>query len=179
MSKVLLHVCCAPCSTHSVEVLKEHYAVTFFFTNSNIYPASEYRKRLEEVRRFASACTVPLIEDVYDHKAWLTHIAGLEHEPEKGKRCIKCFEFNLGRTAAYARQNGFDYFTTTLSISPHKHSRTIFDIGRHLGNFLCIDFKKKDGFRHSTELSKKHNLYRQEYCGCEFSLRDRQERDGN
>jgi predicted adenine nucleotide alpha hydrolase (AANH) superfamily ATPase len=155
----------------------DQYDVTFFYTNSNIYPESEYLQRLEEVRRFAAVCDVQLIEDVYDHEAWLTHIAGLEHEPEKGKRCVKCFEFNLGRTAAYAQQNGFDYFTTTLSISPHKHSRTIFDIGTRLGNFLGIDFKKKDGFRHSVELSKKHDLYRQDYCGCEFSLQDRREKE--
>jgi predicted adenine nucleotide alpha hydrolase (AANH) superfamily ATPase len=116
---------------------------------------------------------------VYDHDAWLAHIAGFEDEPEKGERCVKCFEFNLGRTAIYARHHGFDFFTTTLSISPHKHSRTIFDIGTRLGNFLSVDFKKKDGFRHSIELSKQYELYRQNYCGCEFSLREQQERNGN
>lgn len=170
MPRILLHVCCAPCSTHSIEVIQQEYDVSLFFANSNIYPEEEFQKRLNELQRFAAACAVPLIVDPYDHNAWLEHIAGLEDEPEKGARCTKCFEFNLGRTADYAREQGFDYFTTTLTISPHKHSQTIFSIGERLGNFLCIDFKKKNGFQRSLSLSKEYNLYRQNYCGCEFSV---------
>ena len=168
---VLLHVCCAPCSTHSVAVLMEQYSVTLFFSNSNIHPFSEYQKRLDDVRRFAQLSCLPLIEDAYNHAAWLEWINGLENEPEKGARCVKCFEFNLGRTACYAREHGFDFFTTTLSISPHKHSQTIFDIGMKLGPFLPVNFKKQDGFKKSRDLSRTFELYRQEYCGCEFSLR--------
>jgi len=171
MPRVLLHVCCAPCSTHSIEVLQQDYDLTLYFSNSNISPLAEYQKRRDQVHRFAAICNLPLHEDPYDHDAWLEHIAGLENEPEKGERCQKCFEFNLTRAAEYAREHGFDYFTTTLTISPHKHSQTIFSIGERLGNFLRIDFKKKDGFRRSISLSKEHNLYRQSYCGCEFSSR--------
>ena len=120
----------------------------------------------------AAICGLPLVEDRYDHDAWLAWVAGLEQEPEQGARCLKCFEFNLSRTAAYARENDFDYFTTTLTISPHKHSATICTIGQQLGPFLAIDFKKRDGFKKSLELSRDYDLYRQTYCGCEFSRRD-------
>ena len=118
--------------------------------------------------------SLSLIEDDYEHSSWLETVAGLEDEPEGGERCAKCFEFNLGRAAAYCAANGFDAFTTTLTISPHKNSKKIFSIGEKLAKendvvFLSQDFKKKDGFRQSIELSNKHSLYRQNYCGCEFS----------
>jgi len=171
MKKVLLHVCCAPCSTHVVETLKKRFSVTMFFSNSNIFPKEEYELRLENVKRIAALYDLLLVEDSYDHNAWLQYVRGLESEPEGGSRCTKCFEFNLARTAQYAKINNFDCFTTTLTVSPHKNSRIIFAIGRSLGNFLEIDFKKRDGFKHSVELSKKYGLYRQNYCGCEFSLK--------
>lgn len=172
--RVLLHVCCAPCSTHAIETLLREYDVTLFFSNANIDPADEYARRLESARQTAGAYDLPLVEDLYNHAAWQQHVAGLEGEPERGARCTKCFEFNLARAADYARTHGFDLFTTTLTISPHKDSRTIFAIGERLGPFLALDFKKKDGFRHSLELSRKHGLYRQTYCGCEFSRRSTQ-----
>ena len=168
-SKLLLHVCCAPCSTYAVEIMKEQYDVVLFFSNSNIYPKEEYEKRLSNAKKTAGIYGLQLVEDSYDHDAWLEFIKGLENEPEKGKRCEKCFEFNLSRAAEYVKKNGFSCFTTTLTISPHKDSKVIFEIGRKLGNFLEMDFKKKDGFKHSIELSKKYELYRQDYCGCEFS----------
>lgn len=173
MKKLLLHVCCAPCSTHAIDLMKKDYEVALFFSNSNIFPKEEYERRLENARKIAEIHALELIEDNYDHNAWLNHIKGLEPEPEGGKRCLKCWEFNLGRTADYAARRGFELFTTTLTISPHKNSRAIFEIGKRLDNarFLEIDFKKNDGFKHSTELSKKLNLYRQNYCGCEFSMR--------
>ncbi|MBU0615664.1 MAG: epoxyqueuosine reductase QueH [Nanoarchaeota archaeon] len=170
MIKILLHVCCAPCSTHSIEALMKEYSVVLFFSNSNIFPQEEYEKRLENARKIASVYGLELIEDIYDHTAWLSFIKGLEDEPEKGKRCEKCFEFNLARAAQKADELGIDHFTTTLTISPHKDSIKIFEIGRRLSDkFLEINFKKKDGFKHSLELSDKHELYRQEFCGCEFS----------
>jgi hypothetical protein len=169
--KLLLHVCCAPCSTHSIEVLKRDYDLALFFSNSNIYPKEEYERRLKNAKKIADIHGIPLIEDSYDHDAWLDHISGLESEPEKGKRCEKCFGFSLGRTSDCQKAEGFDLFTTTLTISPHKDSKKIFEIANKLGDFLEIDLKKKDGFSHSIGLSKKHNLYRQDYCGCEFSMR--------
>ncbi|RMF55403.1 hypothetical protein D6745_02350 [Candidatus Woesearchaeota archaeon] len=171
MKKLLLHVCCAPCSTHSIEELKKDYKVTLFFSGSNIYPKEEYEKRLNEARKIAKIYDLELVEDSYNHAAWREFIKGLEAEPEGGRRCEKCFEFNLKRARDYAEEHGFDLFTTTLTISPHKNSQKIFSIGRKLGRFLEIDLKKKDGFRRSVELSKKHGLYRQNYCGCEFSIR--------
>ncbi len=177
MKKVLLHVCCAPCSTHAIERLLKEYEVVLFFSNSNIWPREEYDRRLDEARKIARAYGLRLVEDSYDNERWRGWIRGLEAEPERGARCPKCFEFNLRRAAEYAKADGFDFFTTTLTISPHKDSKTIFGIGKRLSEecgvgFLEVDFKKQDGFRHSIELSEKHHLYRQNYCGCRFSIRD-------
>lgn len=168
-ARILLHVCCAPCATHAVETLKREYEVTLFFSNSNISPRAEYERRLAHARKIAAVYECQLVEGSYEHDKWLAAVAGLEDEPEKGKRCLKCFEFNLARAAEFAAENGFALFTTTLTISPHKRSADIFAIGRRLGSFLAIDFKKKDGFKHSLERSREHALYRQDYCGCEFS----------
>ncbi|MFC1691427.1 epoxyqueuosine reductase QueH [Nanoarchaeota archaeon] len=170
--KVLLHVCCAPCASFCIEQLKKKYDITLFFSNSNIYPKEEYDKRLENAEKIAGIHKLNLIEDKYDHDSWKEHVKGLEKEPEGRNRCKKCFEFNLIKTAKYAMQNSFDFFTTTLTISPHKDSQKIFEIAKALPNFLEIDFKQDDGFDKSVELSKKHNLYRQNYCGCEFSKKE-------
>lgn len=167
--RLLLHVCCGPCATHPVRALQEEYDLTLFFSNSNIAPEAEYRKRLANAQKVATECDVPLVTDEYDHEMWLACIAGLEEEPEKGARCEKCFEFNLSSAARYAQAHGFDLFTTTLTISPHKDSQVIFRIGKQAGPFLAVDLKKKDGFKRSVELSKAQGLYRQDYCGCEFS----------
>jgi predicted adenine nucleotide alpha hydrolase (AANH) superfamily ATPase len=169
---LLLHVCCGPCSTHVIEVLTRSHAVTLFFSNSNIWPEVEYRRRLADVRRVAGLMEVPLVEDAYDHDAWLACIEGFEQEPERGKRCEACFAFNLSRAGAYARDHGFIAFTTSLTVSPHKDSPTIFRLGEAAGDFLARDFKKQDGFKRSLELSRKFGLYRQDYCGCEFSRRN-------
>lgn len=168
-ARVLLHTCCGPCATHCVRTLQSDYAVTLFFSNSNIAPLAEYERRREAARELAGICAVPLVEDPYDHAAWLAHIEGYEREPERGARCEKCFAFNLGRTADHAADHGFDLFTTTLTVSPHKSAPSIFRIGEAAGPFLKVDFKKKDGFKHSLELSKAYGLYRQNDCGCEFS----------
>ena len=199
---LLLHVCCGPCATQSVVRLQGEYDVTLFFSNSNISPRSEYDKRLEEARKLARVTALPLVEDPYDHEGWRQSIRGFEKEPERGRRCEKCFEFNLSRASSYAIANGFARFTTTLTISPHKDARQIFKIGNSIdanssadapnggsrasvtedaearvppaspsSAFLAIDLKKKDGFKKSLELSRKYGLYRQDYCGCEFSHR--------
>jgi len=169
--RLLLHVCCAPCASHAVELLCRDHQVTLFFSNSNIAPQAEYRRRASAAADLARIYRCDLIEDDYDHAAWLAAVRGLESEPEKGRRCLGCFEFNLRRTAAAAQARGFDGFTTTLTTSPHKRSADILAIGSRLPGFVAVDFKKKDGFRHSLELSRRHNLFRQDYCGCEFSRR--------
>ena len=172
--KVLLHTCCACCSTEVIERLKGN-EIILFFSNSNIFPKEEFEKRFGNAEKISKIYNLRLIKDKYNHSEWLGFIKGLEEEPEGGKRCWKCFEFNLRKTAEKAKKLGFENFTTTLTISPHKNSKKIFEIGNKIGkeyglNFLEIDFKKKEGFKHSIELSKKYELYRQNYCGCEFSL---------
>jgi predicted adenine nucleotide alpha hydrolase (AANH) superfamily ATPase len=168
--KVLLHVCCANCATACIEMLKgADYEVALFFTNSNIDTEEEFKKRLKDTRHLAHHTGLVLYEDRYKHDIWLKTVEGLEDEPEKGKRCRKCFEFNLMRVAEKAGELGFPSFTTTLTVSPHKTSKVIFEIGQYLKGFLPVDFKKQNGFQRSLELSKQHDFYRQDYCGCEFS----------
>jgi epoxyqueuosine reductase len=168
--RILLHVCCAPCSTAVIERLNEqNYTVVLFFSNSNIHPQEEFDKRLAEARKIASIQGLKLIIDAYDHQSWLDYIHGFEDEPERGKRCIKCFEYNLGRTAAMARQLEIPGFTTTLTVSRHKSSKDIFSIGNAFQGFLALDFKKHDGYARSITLARQLELYRQGYCGCEFS----------
>ena len=168
-SVILLHVCCAPCATHPLQLLREHYTVVLFFSNSNIHPAEEYAARLDEARKLARLEGVPLVEDVYDHAAWLRHVRRWQKEPEGGRRCEACFRFNLRRAGEYCKREGLDAFTTTLTVSPHKNAERIFEIGRSVGPFLEMDFKKRDGFKKSVDLSREYGLYRQHYCGCEFS----------
>ena len=172
--KILLHTCCAVCASACVERLRcEEIEPVLFFSNHNIAPKKEYDKRLEAARKLAESWDVELIEDTYDHNNWLKAVEGLEDEPERGRRCERCFAYSLARTAQYASSNGYDAFTTTLTVSPHKVSNTIFDIGKRFPAYEPWDFKKKDGFKRSNELSRELELYRQTYCGCEFSLRDR------
>lgn len=151
--------------------MEQGYDVVLFFSNSNIYPPGEYQRRLAEARRLATAMHLELVEDVYDHSAWLSHVRGLEHEPEGGRRCLMCFEYNLGRTSNAMERLGVEGFTTTLTVSRHKSSRDIMNIGGRFRGFLQIDFKKKNGYARSIELSRQLELYRQDYCGCEFSMR--------
>jgi hypothetical protein len=170
--KILLHVCCAPCATASIKRLqKTGYDVVLFFSNSNIYPREEYDKRLSEAKKLAKILELSLYEDRYNHEEWLQTIRGLETCPEQGKRCEKCFEYTLGRTAQQADELGIPAFTTTLTISPHKVSKILFKLGQQFEKFMVFDFKKQGGFLDSMRLSKEYDLYRQSYCGCEFSLR--------
>jgi hypothetical protein len=171
-TRLLLHVCCAPCATAPVERVKNNHEVTLFFSNSNVWPSAEYYKRLDESRKLARLVDLPLVIDAYEHASWRNAVRGLEEEPEGGERCRSCFGFSLARAARYAEQNAFPAFSTTLTVSPHKSSRIIFDVGATLLLFSPLDFKKQDGFKRSTELSKEYGLYRQHYCGCEFSRRN-------
>lgn len=167
---ILLHCCCGPCSTASIErLLGEDWNVTLFYQNSNIYPQEENDKRFENLQIVARHYGLPLLRSLYNHEDWLEHIKGLENEPECGKRCLKCFEYNLSTAANKAKQLEIEHFTTTLSVSRFKKSLDIFNVGAKFENFEPIDFKKKDGFSKSIILSKELNLYRQTYCGCEFS----------
>lgn len=172
---LLLHVCCGPCSTAVIERLSPRFDLTLVFANSNIYPREEYERRLKAARSVASAYDLALLEPEYDHGAWLEAVKGLENKPEGGARCEVCFGVRLAETAREAESRNLDYFSTTLSVSPHKDIQAIERIGRQvtLGKKVVSfseDFKKRDGFARSVELSKNMNLYRQRYCGCEFSL---------
>jgi len=174
--KVLLHICCAPDSTAVFERLKEQYHVIGYFHNSNIQPEAEYERRLADAKKVAKLMNFSLIIPPYLPEEWLAYVRGFEAEPEKGKRCILCYQYNLNATAAKAKALGIPDFTTTLSISPHKVTKAIMEAGEAAGekyqvNFLAMDFKKKDGFKRSLELSQQLDLYRQNYCGCKFSLR--------
>tara|TARA_Y100000310_G_scaffold339368_1_gene431836 strand:- start:3962 stop:4444 length:483 start_codon:yes stop_codon:yes gene_type:complete len=153
--------------------LKKDYNVTLFFYNPNVHPAEEYDKRLGEAKKIAKLLKVPLIEGDYDTKKWLDAVKGHEDDKEGGKRCEICFRVRLEETARLAKEKGFDLFTTTLTVSPYKNADVINKIGKELEKynvkFLSADFKKKDGYRKSIELSKEHKLYRQHYCGCIYS----------
>lgn len=174
MKKLLLHSCCGPCSTHVIDVLKNEFDLTIFYSNSNIFPQIEYEKRLAEQKRYAKIVGIKVVDDVYNEEEFLEFVKGLEKEKEGGKRCEACFEFRLRRTAKFAKENGFDAFTTTLTVSPHKNSRVINEVGQKISQqegveYYAGNFKKQDGYKKSVELAKKYDLYRQNYCGCRFS----------
>lgn len=177
-SKLLLHVCCAPCSSHVLETLENEYEITAFFYNPNITEESEYQKRIEELNRFVGeapfAQNVVVEEGPYEPNLFFDMSKGLEEEPERGSRCYKCYEMRLRESAKYAKEHGYDLFTTTLSISPHKNAAWLNEIGMRLAeeygiDYLYSDFKKKNGYARSIQLSKEYNLYRQNYCGCIYS----------
>jgi len=176
MQEILLHVCCGPCATQSIiELHQELYDLTLFFSNSNIHPEEEYLARLDSLRTYATQLNIPLIVDNYNPTEWFELVRGYEPCVEGGDRCKICIELRLEKTAAYAKSHGFPGFTTTLTISPHKNTKMINEIGERLAIkydiiFLSKNFKKKDGFKKSIELSKQHELYRQNYCGCKFSM---------
>lgn len=175
--KILLHVCCAVCMAYPIELLKENYEPIVFFCNPNIYPIEEYQRRLIELINYCEQKGYKYIVDEYLPDNWYKHINGYESEPEKGERCNKCFEFRLYQTAIKAKELGISNFTTTLSVSPHKISKNIFQQGEKIAKeyclkFLAIDFKKQNGFLKTMNLAKENNFYRQQYCGCEYSIRN-------
>ncbi|MBE6596261.1 MAG: epoxyqueuosine reductase QueH [Ruminococcaceae bacterium] len=176
--RLLLHACCAPCSSYVLEYLSEFFEITLYFYNPNIFPSEEYAFRAEELKRLACEMTLPEsvkveVED-YNSDEFYNKIAGRERDPEGGARCKICYELRLRRAAEYAAEHRFDYFTTTLSISPYKNSVWINEIGESMAKeygvkHLPSDFKKNNGYKRSIELSKEYELYRQDYCGCEYS----------
>ena len=181
--RLLLHACCAPCSSAVLEYLSQYFAITLLYYNPNIAPLEEYQKREAELRRLVSQMKfthpVALLPCQYDGQAFVQAARGLEGEPEGGKRCEPCFRLRLRYAAQEAARLRFDYYTTTLSISPMKNAPLLNQLGEEIGRefgvaHLPSDFKKKDGYKRSVQLSKEYDLYRQDYCGCAFSKAQRQ-----
>ena len=177
--KLLLHSCCGPCSSAVLEVLSNHFYVTVLYYNPNIQPREEYEKRLfwqmEVIKRLPVVNPVDIMECGWAAASFDSAAEGFENEPEGGRRCDACFRLRLEKTASAAAENGFDYFCTTLTVSPHKDALRINAIGAELGKkygvrWLPSDFKKREGYKRSVELSKKYGIYRQTYCGCLFSI---------
>ncbi len=179
--RLLLQCCCAPCSSSVLAVLTKYFDVTVFFYNPNIHPQKEYEKRLAQfpilLANAEYGSLVKTMEACYDPDAFLEAVRGLEAEREGGARCTVCFRLRLEETARRAKEHGFDYFTTTLTVSPHKNAEILNTLGAQIGKqygvkFLPSDFKKKEGYKESVRLSKEYDLYRQDYCGCVFSMRN-------
>ena len=177
---LLLHACCAPCSSSVLERLTDYFEITIFFYNPNITDYGEYLKRKEELERFIKLLNykIKLLDCSHDKERFLELARGLEDKKEGDIRCYKCYKLRLEETAKMAKENNFDYFTTTLSISPYKNSKWLNEIGDNLKekyqiNYLYADFKKKNGYKRSIELSQQYNLYRQNYCGCIYSKIDK------
>lgn len=177
---LLLHACCAPCSSYVLELLSNYFKITIVYYNPNIYPKSEYDKRYREIDKVLEGINaknpISVLEVEYDQESFEKISKGLEKENEGGVRCHKCYYLRMEKTASLAEYLHYDYFTTTLSISPYKNASVLNGIGQILENkyqvkYLYADFKKKEGYKKSIELSKKYNLYRQEYCGCKYSMK--------
>lgn len=183
-STLLLHACCAPCSSAVLERLSNFFKITIIYYNPNITEEKEYLKRLEELKNFIKKLKtkypINIIDTRYDPKEFFTIAKGLEKEKERGKRCYECYKLRLEETAKVAKEQGFDFFTTTLTLSPYKNTVWLNEIGEELSkkyqaSYLYSDFKKKNGYKRSIELSKEYNLYRQDYCGCIYSKLEREE----
>lgn len=176
--RLLLHSCCGPCSTYVLEYLTSHFRVTLLYYNPNIQPQEEYQLRLEhQLKVLEHFPQIELLACEYDGESFLEAAVGLENEPEGGARCTECFSLRLENTARLAKEGNFDFFTTTLTVSPHKNAEKINIIGERLSekygvSFLPSDFKKREGYKRSIELANMFELYRQDYCGCLFSKRD-------
>ena len=180
--KILLHSCCAPCSSHVISYLKDYFDITILYYNPNISPKSEYDKRKVEQMRLIKEIkgdnNIDIIDCDYDNNLYEEKIKGYENEPERGSRCTICFDLRLSKTAQMAKLLNYDFFCSTLSVSPYKNSKLINEIGKQKEkeygvSWLYSDFKKENGYKHSIELSKKYNLYRQDYCGCKYSVRNK------
>lgn len=179
---LLLHSCCAPCSSYVLEYLSRYFRITVFYYNPNIYPEEEYRMRVREqqefIRRFPAKYRISFVEGAYDTERFYAFARDMKDLPEGGERCFRCYELRLSEAGRLAWERGFDYFTTTLSISPLKNAEKLNEIGERIGaelgvRYLISDFKKKNGYKRSTELSKEYGMYRQDYCGCVYSYRER------
>lgn len=183
---LLLHSCCAPCSSYCLWYLSRYFDITVLFYNPNISPESEYFLRAEELERLIKEMpgleNVRLIVEKYDHKEFLEKIKGHEKDPERGERCTICYEMRLRKAAEYAKAGGYEYFTTTLSISPYKDAGRLVSLGEKIADelgikYLVSDFKKKEGYKKSIEFSEEYSLYRQDYCGCIFSKTEKENID--
>ncbi|MBN2644003.1 MAG: epoxyqueuosine reductase QueH [Desulfuromonadaceae bacterium] len=173
-ARLLLHACCAPCSSSVVEQLQRQFDITILFDNANIHPRREYEQRRDELQRWCRDLDIALQVPAYEPALWLAAVHGLERQPEKGRRCTRCYRLRLERTAQQAARQGFDVFTTVLSISPHKRADKINRLGAAIARryglvFFAANFKKGGGFQRSLELSRRYGFYRQNYCGCTFS----------
>jgi len=171
MKKILLHSCCAPCSSSVIERVSKNYEITVLFYNPNIEPELEYIKRKDEQIKFLNRLNVPYLNTLYENEEFKTMVANYQDEPENGKRCQFCFEIRLAKTVQLAKEKGFDTFGTTLTVSPYKNSEFINQIGLKLADknkieYLNLDFKKDNGYQRSIEIAKAFKLYRQNYCGC-------------
>lgn len=183
-STLLLHACCAPCSSAVLERLGSFFKITIIYYNPNITEEKEYLHRLTELKTFIKKIPtkypINIIDARYNPKEFFAISKGLEKEKERGKRCFKCYKLRLEETAKVAKENNFDFFTTTLTLSPYKKTDWLNEIGKDLSekyqtSYLYSDFKKKNGYKRSIELSKEYNLYRQDYCGCIYSKLEREE----
>jgi predicted adenine nucleotide alpha hydrolase (AANH) superfamily ATPase len=175
--KILVHICCAPDALYVMDLLKENYKATGYFYNPNIHPSKEYQLRLEETRKVARTINFKLIEEVYDDSRWHEMANKYKDEPEKGRRCDICYAMRLQKTARKASELGFEKFSTVMSLSPWKKADVLNRMGKMFAqrygiDFLEANFKKKDGFKKSIELSRLYHLYRQHYCGCLYSQRE-------
>ncbi len=180
---LLLHSCCAPCSSHVISTLTSFFNITIFYYNPNIEPLEEYNKRKEEeikfINEFPNKNKLNIIDCDYENELFHEYSKGLEQEKEGGARCIKCYYLRMDKTAQTAKEKSYDYFATTLTVSPLKNSQKLNEIGEYLSKkynikYLFSDFKKKEGYKHSIELSREYNLYRQDYCGCIYSKAERE-----
>ncbi len=180
---LFLHSCCAPCSSYVLEYLSQYFRITVFYYNPNITEAAEYRKRVEEqqrlIREMETKYPISFVEGTYEPQLFFEAVKGLEQVPEGGERCWKCFSLRLRETARLCKEGNYDYFTTTLTISPLKNAAKLNEIGEQAAaetgtTFLNSDFKKKNGYKRSIELSAEYDLYRQDYCGCIFSRAERE-----
>lgn len=178
--KLLLHSCCGPCSSYTILFLNKYFDLDIFYSNDNIYPYEEFLKRSEEQKRLVKELgfNINVVVDTYDSKRYYDAVSGLENLGEHSKRCYMCYKLRLKRAAEYAKNNGYEYFTTTLSISPYKNASWINELGYMLEyeigiKYLYSDFKKEEGYKESIRLSREYNLYRQDYCGCVFSKEER------
>lgn len=181
---LLIHACCGPCSSYVLEYLNKYFNITILYYNPNIYPDTEYVRRLNELKKFINSFDnkIEIIELEYLPDEFYSKTSGLENLGERSQRCYNCYELRLEVAAKYAIENNYDYFTTTLSISPYKNSDWINEIGSNLEKkykikYLYADFKKKNGYKRSIELSKKYGMYRQEYCGCIYSKIEKENKE--
>ncbi|MDD2409708.1 MAG: epoxyqueuosine reductase QueH [Bacilli bacterium] len=178
LNNILLHSCCGPCSSSVIEKLSPYFDITVLFYNPNIEPKEEYIKRKDEQIKLLEILNIKYLDIDYLNDEYRSIIKGYEEELENGQRCLLCYELRLNKTAKIAKENNFDLFTTTLTVSPYKNSKIINEVGIKIGKennvlYLVSDFKKEAGYKRSIELSKKYNIYRQDYCGCIFSKRSK------